>query len=104
MKSGFYEFEITPALGAIIPGAFGVRYAEEIRDRLYVRAGVFANENEAVALAVIDACGITLDVTERIGIWSVYEARLAPISALEPAAGDKIVEGILSLGEELKVR
>lgn len=66
MKSGFYEFEITPALGAIMPGAFGARYAEEIRDRLYVRAGVFANENETVALAVIDACGITLDVTERI--------------------------------------
>ena len=66
MKCGFYEFEITPALGAIIPGGFGARYAEEIRDRIYVRAGVFTNENETVALAVIDACGITLDITERV--------------------------------------
>lgn len=66
MKCGFYEFEITPALGMIIPGGFGARYAEGIRDRIYVRAGVFANENETVAIAVIDACGITLDITERI--------------------------------------
>ena len=66
MKCGFYEFEITPDLGCIIPGAFGARYAEKVLDRLFVRAAVFAGEGGAVAVATIDACGITLDVTTRI--------------------------------------
>lgn len=66
MKCGFYEFEITPHLGSIIPGDFGARYAKNIRDRLYVRATVFAEDNNIIALAAIDACGITLDITTRI--------------------------------------
>lgn len=78
MKCGFYELDITPAIGSIIPGAFGARYADSILDPLYVRAVVFANGETAVAVVVIDACGITLDITERI------RARVAEISSINP--------------------
>ena len=41
---------------------------------------------------------------ECIGQHGVYEARLAPTSALAADTGDKIVEGILSLKEEMEKR
>ena len=66
MKCGFFELDITPPLGSIIPGDFGARYAEEILDPLYTRAFVVKNENMGLAIASVDACGITLDITERI--------------------------------------
>ncbi len=66
MKCGFYELDITPALGSIIPGGFGARYSKSVLDRLFVRAVVFDNGENTLALAVVDACGITLDITERI--------------------------------------
>lgn len=66
MKCGFYEFDITPSLGSIIPGGFGARYSKSVLDRLFARAVVFDNGENTLALAVVDACGITLDITERI--------------------------------------
>lgn len=66
MKCGFFELDITPPLGSIIPGAFGARYATEILDPLYVRTIVVRNGDTALAIASVDACGITLDVTEQI--------------------------------------
>lgn len=66
MKCGFGECDITPALGSIIPGGFSARYSESVLDCLYSRAVVFNNGIETLALVVIDACGITLDITERI--------------------------------------
>ena len=62
MNCGFYECDITPCIGSVIPGDFKARYSTEILDPLFVRAAVF----ESVAIAVIDACGITIDITERI--------------------------------------
>jgi len=67
MKCGFFELDITPALGSIIPGGFGARYSKSVLDRLFARAVVFDNGKNTLALAVVDACGITLDITERIG-------------------------------------
>lgn len=66
MKCGFFELDITPPLGSIIPGAFGARYATEILDPLYVRTIVVRNGDTALAIASVDACGITLDITEQI--------------------------------------
>jgi len=66
MKCGFYELDITPPLGSIIPGGFGARYADEILDPLYARAMVMQTEGENIAVVVVDACGITMDITERI--------------------------------------
>lgn len=66
MKCGFFELDITPPLGSIIPGDFAARYADEILDPLYVRAIVVRNESASLAIASVDACGITLDITEQI--------------------------------------
>ena len=66
MKCGFYENDVTPPLGSIIPGGFGARYSANVLDKLYVRACVIGNGDDAVAIASVDACGITIDITERI--------------------------------------
>jgi len=66
MQYGFYEKEITPPLGSIIPGGFSARYAENVLDPLFVRAFVAENDSATVALASVDACGITMDITQRI--------------------------------------
>jgi len=66
MKCGFYEIDITPPFGSIIPGSFGPRFSNGVLDTLYVRAMVCKTETAAAAIAVIDACGITMDITERI--------------------------------------
>lgn len=66
MKVGFYEADITPPLGSIIPGDFAARYATEVLDPLYVRTVVVKNDETSLAIASVDACGITADITERI--------------------------------------
>ena len=66
MKCGFYEFDITPPIGSIIPGGFGARFSNEILDKLYARAFVTDNGEKTLALVVIDACGITADIADRI--------------------------------------
>ena len=78
MKCGFYEMDITPKLGSIIPGGFAARYAENVQEPLFARAFVAETEQSALAVVVVDACGITEDITlhvrERV-------AQLTPIPA-----------------------
>jgi len=66
MKCGFSELDITPALGSIIPGGFGARYSDEVLDALFVRAFVAKTEEKTVALAVIDSCGLYIDLTDAV--------------------------------------
>ncbi len=66
MLCGFYELDITPPLGSIIPGSFGARYAETIQDPLYVRAVAFRSGDTSLAVASVDTVGITWDITCRI--------------------------------------
>lgn len=66
MRCGFYETDITPSIGSIIPGGFAARYVSEILDPLFARAFVAVTENKALAVVSIDACGITQDITQRI--------------------------------------
>ena len=66
IKCAFYEKEITPPLGAIIPGGFDPRYAVDVRDRLYVKAIVIDNGKTKISMIVLDACMIPLDICEQI--------------------------------------
>ncbi len=66
MKCGFYEADITPPLGSIIPGGFGARYSTDILEKIYARAFYCTNDGQSAAIVVIDACGITMDITKRI--------------------------------------
>lgn len=78
MKCGFYEFDITPPLGSIIPGGFAARYAETVQEPLYARAFVAQTEEKTLAVVVIDACGITKDITDRI------RERVAKLCPIQP--------------------
>ncbi|MBR2616286.1 MAG: neutral/alkaline non-lysosomal ceramidase N-terminal domain-containing protein [Clostridia bacterium] len=78
MKCGFYETNVTPALNSIIPGGFAARYANEILDPLFARAFVAVSEERSLGIVSIDACGITLDITERI------RERVAEFTPLQP--------------------
>lgn len=51
MEVGFFEKDITPHLGSIIPGGFAARYAAEVLDPLLVRAAVFKSGESSVAIA-----------------------------------------------------
>lgn len=53
-------------MGSIIPGAFGARYAQTIQDRLFVRAFVARSQGSGLAIASVDACGITADITQHV--------------------------------------
>ncbi len=70
MKCGFYEKEITPPLGGDLPGYFTNRPAKHIKDRLYVKAVVFGNDNDEKkdmsALVVADAAEIPSKYCDRI--------------------------------------
>ncbi|MBR3837697.1 MAG: neutral/alkaline non-lysosomal ceramidase N-terminal domain-containing protein [Clostridia bacterium] len=66
MKCGFFEKNITPPLGSIIPGGFAARYNEKVQEPLFVRAFVAENDETTLAIAVVDACGITKDITDAI--------------------------------------
>lgn len=55
-KAAFYETEITPPLGGVIPGHFSNCRSTDIQDKLFVKAAVIDNGKETVAIAVIDCC------------------------------------------------
>lgn len=66
MQCGFFELDITPPLGSIIPGDFRAKFAQTIQDPLFVRAAVFRSGKASLAIASVDTVGITADITERI--------------------------------------
>ena len=65
-RSAFYEAEITPPLGSVIPGDFAERRSARILDPLYARA--FAAEADGVAAGIVslDCTGVPEDIACRI--------------------------------------
>jgi len=59
MKAGFYDTDITPAMGAQVPGSYSKRFASGVRDALKARAAVFADEQNTVAMIGLDTCAIS---------------------------------------------
>ncbi|OGV82678.1 MAG: hypothetical protein A3K19_32495 [Lentisphaerae bacterium RIFOXYB12_FULL_65_16] len=57
-RAGFFETDITPAVGMEMPGGYGKCYQRAYRDRLKVRAGVIDDGKTRVALVGIDTCVI----------------------------------------------
>ena len=55
MKCGFYETEITPHLGSMMPGYHDGRAGKGVKLRLYAKAAVMENNGTYVAFLSIDA-------------------------------------------------
>ncbi len=66
IKCGIYEHDITPALGAQIPGYFSKRFATGIKEKLCAEAAVFAKDDKIVSVIVTaDTIGIPKNVCDR---------------------------------------
>lgn len=63
---GFYEKEITPPLGCNLPGYGNVRPGLDVKDRLYARAAVVRQGEEAVAFISVDACTVENEIVNLI--------------------------------------
>jgi len=66
LKVGFWETEITPPLGCVIPGYYTPRYADGVKDKLYAKAMAVSNGENTVAMLAIDAIGLELKITDGI--------------------------------------
>jgi len=78
IRAGFHVADITPPLGASIPGGFAPRPAEGIHDPLRVRAAALLGEDAALAIVGVDAVSINHDDNLRA---RELAARLAHIPA-----------------------
>ena len=61
IRAGFHVADITPPVGASIPGGFAPRPAEGIHDPLRVRAAALLGEDAALAVVGVDAVSISHD-------------------------------------------
>jgi len=66
MKAGFYECDITPAIGMERPATYHKIFIEKINDPLKARAVIFDNGKTKIALVGADICFLSGKVTEKV--------------------------------------
>ena len=66
LKAGFYETDITPAIGMERPATYYKIYIQTINDPLKVHAVVISNGEHILAFAGVDICYLGDGVTERV--------------------------------------
>ncbi len=79
LKAGSATANITPPLGARIPGSFRPRYAEDVHDELFAKAVVIDNGSTRVAVITCDLIAIP----EKVG--DAAKARIADRCSIPPA-------------------
>lgn len=65
-KVGFWESDITPALGAGIPGYGELRFGTGIKDKLYSKAVAIESDGQCVIMVSIDSCLYNKNVYDAI--------------------------------------
>ena len=63
IKAGFYEADITPAIGMERPGSYNKVFIQEIREKIQVRATYITDGRTEVALVGVDTCMISSEIT-----------------------------------------
>lgn len=66
MKAGFSEKDITPSPGMEQPGGYGKDFANSVHDPCKVRASVFDDGTEKVAVIGVDAIMVSGELVERV--------------------------------------
>ncbi len=66
IRCGFYETEVTPPIGAHIPGYWAQRPSTGVLDPLYVKAFVADDGENRTALILVDACELLNHQTQAI--------------------------------------
>jgi len=64
LRAGFARTEVTPAVGAEMPGGFQKNFAQGVHDPLWVEAAFFANGSTELAVVGVDLIMIPRDVVE----------------------------------------
>src|SRR5437868_13373848 len=80
VKAGFAERDITPDVGMEVPGGYGKSFSKKIHDPCKVRACVFDDGQNRVALVGLDALG------ETRGLVLEARARIAERCGIPPEA------------------
>ena len=63
---GFYETDITPAIGGDMPGYFSSRFTTTIRDTLYAKALAVKSQGDAIVIVILDALMVEKQDADRI--------------------------------------
>lgn len=66
MEAGFYEADVTPAIGMERPATYYKIYVESIHDPLKARALVLRDQSKKIALVGVDICFLGEAVVERV--------------------------------------
>lgn len=114
-KVGFFETDITPAVGMERPGGYGKSFHQSLHDRCKVRAAVFDDGNRRVALVGIDALtcprslavGARQAIRERCGIPSEavligasHSHSSGPVAMVQPGQYDHASASVQELAYE----
>lgn len=96
MKVGFYESDVTPPLGGIMPGYFSARRAITVHDRLYSKACVIEAGGTFSVIISIDTCFVPSKlhdiVTQRIYEYTHISPDCVSITANHTHLGAPISE------------
>lgn len=94
MRAAFYECDVTPPIGGFMWGHYKNVSAQSVKDRLYVKAGVFEDNGEFAAILTMDTCallpGIHAIITERIAQYTPIPADRVCISSNHTHSGAPI--------------
>jgi hypothetical protein len=95
-KFAFYEKDITPPLGGYLAGQYSAIFAEDVLDKLFVKAFAASDGENTIMLIALDVCVLPHDmyerVTERIKEYTGREPENVALCATHTHKGAPILD------------